>query len=136
MCVVFIPFPTALLAEYIESQQRTTAVAVYTGTPAMTTVFFSLMWYYAAKGYRLVARDLDPAALRAMTRRYTTGTVLYVATFALTFVNVVLSLALVVSLALLFVLPESGSRPGKPGAAVEGRSLTHPKVRAVPGSRS
>ena len=32
MCVAFIPFPTALLAEYIQSEERTMAVAVYTGT--------------------------------------------------------------------------------------------------------
>ena len=31
MCVAFIPFPTALLAEYIQSEERTTTVAVYTG---------------------------------------------------------------------------------------------------------
>lgn len=119
MCLAFIPFPTALLAEYIESRERTTAVAVYTGTLAMTAVFFTLLWYYAANGYRLVDRNLDPATLRAMTRRYIAGMGLYVTTFALTFVNVVLSLVLVIGLALLFVLPEPGSRPGKPEVAAE-----------------
>ena len=109
MCVAFIPFPTALLAEYIESEESTTAVAVYTGTLAVTAIFFTLLWHYAANGYRLVDRNLDPVTLRAMTRRYVAGMVLYALTFALTFVNVVLSLALVVGLALLFVLPEPGN---------------------------
>jgi uncharacterized membrane protein len=107
MCVAFIPFPTALLAEYIESEERTTAVTVYTGTLALTAVFFTLLWHYAANGYRLVNRNLDPGTLQAMTRRYVAGMALYI----FTFVNVVLSLALVVGLALLFVLPEPGSRP-------------------------
>src|SRR3569833_2292181 len=60
MCVAFIPFPTALLAEYIESGESTTAVAVYSGTLAVTASFFTLLWIYAANGYRLVSRALDP----------------------------------------------------------------------------
>ena len=112
MCVAFIPFPTALLAEYLrEPEQRTTAVAVYSGTLAVTAIFFTVLWLYAAGNYRLVNRDLDPAALQAMTLRYVIGMLLYVGAFALVFVSVTLSLALIVVLALLFVLPEpSGKR--------------------------
>ena len=112
MCVAFIPFPTALLAEYIESEENITAVAVYSGTLAVTAIFFTLLWIYAANGYRLVNRDLDPATLRAMTRRYVVGMAFYIGAFALTFLNAVLSLVLIVGLALLFVLPEP--RRGKP----------------------
>jgi uncharacterized membrane protein len=127
MCVAFIPFPTALLAEYIQSEERTMAVAVYTGTLAVTAVFFTLLWHYAANGHRLVDRNIDPSRLRAMTWRYVAGMVLYAITFALTFVNVVLSLALVVGLALLFVLPEPRSRPGVPEASVEDERTTTEK---------
>jgi uncharacterized membrane protein len=77
MCVAFIPFPTALLAEYIRDEAyRTTAVAVYTGTLAVTAVFFTVLWLYAAVNYRLVNRAVDPLLLRAMTRRYVFGMVL------------------------------------------------------------
>ncbi len=112
MCVAFIPFPTALLADYLQSSgtQRTTAGAVYAGTLAVTAVFFTLLWLYAAAGYRLVGRNLDPALLRAMTRRYVFGMVAYFGAFALAFVNVTASLILIVVLALLFVLPEPSER--------------------------
>ena len=113
MCVAFIPFPTALLAEYIQSDERTTAGAVYSGTLAVTAIFFTLLWLYAATNYRLVRRDLNPTLFRAMTRRYVLGMVLYILAFALAFLSVVLSLVLVVGLALLFVLPEPGERPRK-----------------------
>jgi uncharacterized membrane protein len=116
MCVAFIPFPTALLAEYLQGSgaERTIAGAVYSGTLAVTAVFFTLLWLYAAANYRLVDRNLDPALLRAMTRRYVFGMVAYIVTFALAFVNVAASLILIVILALLFVLPEPGERSKPP----------------------
>jgi uncharacterized membrane protein len=112
MCVAFIPFPTALLADYLLSSgaERTTAGAVYAGTLAVTAVFFTLLWLYAAANYRLVDRNLDPSLLRAMTRRYVFGMGAYFVAFALAFVNVAASLILIVILALLFVLPEPGER--------------------------
>jgi uncharacterized membrane protein len=120
MCVAFIPFPTALLAEYIQGSEgeRQTAIAVYSGTLAVTGIFFTLLWLYAAKDYRLVNRNLDPRLLQAMTRRYLIGAVLYIVAFAIAFVSALASLVLIVGLALLFVLPEPGERP-PPGSRAE-----------------
>src|SRR5215213_1935107 len=108
MCVAFIPFPTALLADYLRGTERATAGAVYAGTLAVTAVFFTLLWLYAATNYRLIDRNLDPFLVRAMTRRYVFGMVAYLFAFLLAFVNVAASLILIVVLALLFVLPEPG----------------------------
>jgi uncharacterized membrane protein len=115
MCVAFIPFPTALLADYIkEEEHRITAVAVYSGTLAVTAVFFTLLWLYAAANYRLVDRTVDASLLRAMTRRYVFGMLFYILAFALAFVSPAASLALIVILALIFVLPEpEGSRSAR-----------------------
>ncbi len=113
MCVAFIPFTTALLAEYLRGSraEQATAGAVYAGTLAVTAIFFTLLWLYAAGNYRLVSRNLDPNLLRAMTRRYVLGALAYLLTFALAFVSVTASL--IVVLALIFVLPEPGDRPRK-----------------------
>jgi uncharacterized membrane protein len=115
MCVAFIPFTTALLAEYLRGSgaEQATAGAVYAGTLAVTAVFFTLLWLYAARNYRLVSRNLDPNLLRTMTRRYVLGAVAYLLTFALAFVSVTASLILIVVLALIFVLPEPGDRSRK-----------------------
>ena len=116
MCVAFIPFPTALLADYLSgtNEHRTTAVAVYSGTLAVTAIFFTILWLYAAGNYRLVNRAIDPLLLRAMTRRYVVGMLLYILAFALAFFSPVASLALIVVLALIFVLPEpEGSRSAR-----------------------
>jgi hypothetical protein len=48
-----------------------------------------------------------------MTRRYVVGMALYILAFALAFINVVVTLLLIVGFALLFVLPEPGERPRK-----------------------
>ena len=122
MCVAFIPFPTALLAEYLEGTgaERETAGVIYAGTLAVTAVFFTLLWLYAAAN-RLLVRHLDPSLVRPMTRRYLLGTVAYLLVFLLAFVNVAASLILIVILALLFVLPEPGERAGKERAGRGGR---------------
>src|SRR5918998_422535 len=52
MCVAFIPFPTALLAEYLQGTERTTAGAVYAGTLAVTAVFFTLLFVLPEPGER------------------------------------------------------------------------------------
>lgn len=116
MCVAFIPFSTALLAEYLEGSaaQRGTAGAVYAGTLAVTAIFFTILWLYVAGNRRLVDRSLDPSLLRAMTRRYVAGTFAYLLAFAVAFISVTASLALIVILALVFVLPEPGERTRPP----------------------
>jgi uncharacterized membrane protein len=73
MCVAFIPFPTALVAEYLQGSgaERTVAGAVYAGTLTVTAVFFTLLWLYAAANYRLVgqkSRPLPPTGLDAPLR--------------------------------------------------------------------
>ena len=112
MCVAFIPFPTALLAEYIKDPEyQTTVVAVYSGVWLVASIFFVTLWLYASSDYRLLDRSLSPGALRVMTRRYVVGTLLFVVTFALSFVSAKLALTLIIGLDLTFMLPEPGGSP-------------------------
>jgi uncharacterized membrane protein len=61
MCVAFILFPTALLAEYIrEEEYRITAVAVYSGTLAVIAV---LLHHALA----LCCRELPPRGTGPLT---------------------------------------------------------------------
>jgi len=112
MCVAFIPFPTAVLSEYLEgtTAERTTAGVLYAGTLMLTAIFFTLLWLYVAGNRRLLDQSVDPAMVRSMTRRFILGTFFYVLAFLLAFVSLTISLILLVGLALIFILPEPSER--------------------------
>ena len=114
MCISFLPFPTALLAEYLpEPGGRTLAVAAYSATLVVIALAYNALWWYAVTGDRLLATDVDRAAMRTISRRYAAGPVSYGISFGLAFVNVWASLAVHGLLAALYLLPEHSS-PGRP----------------------
>jgi len=42
--VTLLPFPTALVAEYLQHHDQGIAVIVYTGWFLIVTIFFNLLW--------------------------------------------------------------------------------------------
>jgi uncharacterized membrane protein len=107
MLVAFLPFPTALVAEYLAvPSERRMAVAYYSATLTAIAIGFNAVWWYAAAGRRLLDPASDPVAVRTISRRYALGPVSYGLSVALAFVNVWASLAVHAGLAALYVLPE------------------------------
>ena len=72
MCVAFVPFPTAVLAEYGDMR---IAVVLYASVLAATAFFLLLIWSYACRGRRLVSPHIDPKVVRTHSIR-AGGTVL------------------------------------------------------------
>lgn len=70
LVVAFIPFPTALLAEYRDDGAYRAAIVVYGATFTVLAVIYALLWRYATHDRRLVAPDTPQAALDAIGRRY------------------------------------------------------------------
>ncbi len=54
LCIVFLPFPTALLGQYPEQQ---VSVIIYAGTLVLTGLVLQALWWYATSRYRLVERS-------------------------------------------------------------------------------
>lgn len=106
-CIAVIPFPTALLSEFLGRSGEATATQVYTGWFFITAAVFNRLWWYAATRADLLDPAVDRQAVAGVTRRYNLGLIGYAAGFALSFVNTAASLALMVLLGLLFVLPSS-----------------------------
>jgi uncharacterized membrane protein len=112
LCVAFLPFPTAVMAEHLadpDAHERAVAVAFYCGCFTVTAFFYFLMWWHAARGRRLIASHVSDDAVRAITRAYVPGSFLYLTATLLAFVHVGLSLAIVIGLALLYMLPQAGA---------------------------
>jgi uncharacterized membrane protein len=105
MFITLVPFPTALLAEHISQPGGSTAAAVYSATCVFIALMYNVLWHYAARGGRLLARGYDREAAAEITRQYRFGPLLYLAAFVLAFVNVAASVGLCACLATFFALP-------------------------------
>jgi uncharacterized membrane protein len=103
--VAVLPFPTALVAEYLGHAGQTTAASVYNGTLIAIAICFNLLWRSASRNGRLLYEDHDRDAARHITESYRYGPLWYVVALALEFVSVTASLLLNLSLALYFALP-------------------------------
>jgi uncharacterized membrane protein len=112
--VTFVPFPTALLAEYLGHPGERVAALFYNGTFVGLSIVFNGLWHYASQGRRLLGENCTPEMAEQQTRQYRYGPLMYAAALAVAFVSVGLSVALDLGLAVFFALPLRGSGPAPP----------------------
>ena len=105
LVIVFIPFPTALVAEYLVRPDLHAAALFYSGTMVILAVCFNLLWRYASYHNRLLAKNADTRAVNAITKQYWFGPVVYLLAFVLALFSAPASLILNFLLALFFALP-------------------------------
>jgi uncharacterized membrane protein len=58
MTVSFLPFPTRLVADYLQRPGEQTAVYAYAATFVVMAVVYNLWWRYASTGRRLISPDV------------------------------------------------------------------------------
>ncbi|HJZ47002.1 MAG TPA: TMEM175 family protein [Roseiflexaceae bacterium] len=104
LVVTTIPFPTALLAEYLERPAATVACAIYTGTFVLLAFSFYAFWRYAAHRNRLLAHTVTDEQVAAISRSFLFGPISYLLAFALAFVNVFASFGVCMLLALFWAV--------------------------------
>lgn len=97
--ITFMPFPTALLAEYLLHPEAKVAGAVFAGTFVAISFAFKGLWHHASKNGRLLAQRVDPAEVEQISKQHRFGPIMYFAAFAVSFVSVGLSVGLCLCLA-------------------------------------
>lgn len=105
MGVTVVPFPTSLLAEYIEHPYAKVAASVYSGTFVGIAVLFNVLWRYASHKGRLLLNNHDPQLVQSITDQYRFGPLMYLVAFGLSFVSVTASIGLCVALVVFFAMP-------------------------------
>ncbi len=107
LVVAFIPFATAVLAEYLPlpAPYPQAAVLIYSGTNVLMAIAFNLVWRHASRDNHLLDTTLDPRLFEFVTKRYRFGPLIYLICFGLSFLNVALTLTAITFLALLYALP-------------------------------
>jgi len=105
LSIVFVPVPTALVAEYLVHPDQHVAALVYSGTFLLIACSFNVLWRYASYHNRLIGKDTDQRAVAAISRQYLFGPLFYLITFGLAWINAPASIILNFILAFFFALP-------------------------------
>lgn len=103
--IVFLPFPTAVLAEHLNHDGERAATIFYSGSVLFGVLTFALLWRVAKSndGY-LLKESTSQMEIAILDRRVHRALVLYAAAFVLSFLVPLLSLALIAALCLFYLL--------------------------------
>lgn len=106
MCIAFVPFPTAVLGEYLtDEHNRHAAVIFYALGLALPAFGWFLIWFYASRNFRLIDKNLNPAFVAYLTRKFLITDIIYFSALLISLWNSILGLAICVGLTLLYLLP-------------------------------
>jgi uncharacterized membrane protein len=115
LVVAFFPFPTKLVADYLQKPGERDAVLAYTITLFLMAVIYNIWWHYARGNRRLIRDDVPDQALRAVDRAFEPGVIAYAIVVGLVFVSPLAAVLGTLALA-VFYLPSAalfdrGSEP-------------------------
>jgi uncharacterized membrane protein len=115
MVVAFIPFPTALIAEYLRGgEDQHVAAAVYCATMLAMGAAFGVLWQYVSRRDGLLAQALTSQQRARIARRTAVGFVGYSVALAAAFVSAPVSLAICALIPLYYALAPRGAEPAAP----------------------
>jgi uncharacterized membrane protein len=121
MMITAVPFPTALLSDYMTRDGARTAAGVYASTFVIINIAYNLLWWSAAYRRRLLHPHTNPTQIRSISRAMVLGFPLYLAATLAALWSAELSLALIFALWILWAgLALDGSRQARQPLKMEG----------------
>lgn len=105
LIIVFVPVPTALLAEYLPRLDQHAAAIIYSGIFFLMACCFNLLWRYASYRNRLLGKEADTHAVKAISQQFLFGPPVYLIAFGIAWINTPICILFCFILALFFALP-------------------------------
>jgi uncharacterized membrane protein len=105
LAIIFIPFPTALMSDYINQPGQHIAPLLYSGTFLFMAICFNLLWRYASHNNRLLDPKTNPQEVRAITGQYKYGPLFYIAICVLVGIYPPVGIAANLLLSIFFAIP-------------------------------
>ena len=106
LVVSFMPFPTKLVAQYLQKPDEREAVIAYATTMTVMAVLYNIWWRYARSNRRLISEHASDAALEAVDRAFNPGVPMYGLTLVIAFISPLASVIMTLALA-VFYLPSA-----------------------------
>ena len=105
--VVWIPYPTALMAQAVGTARLRDAAIFYNGSYLALALFFNVLLAVC-----VMRRLVDPSfgTMQSIAKRYAAGQIAYIVCFAATWIDVPLSLAINGAMAAFFLLSPQPAR--------------------------
>lgn len=104
LTVTFIPFPTALLAQYVETEFASVVVAFYAGASLLVNVAIILWFSTMQKPVYLLKPEVSQKEIRKIWMQLGTGALVYLAAANVAWWFPHVGLGLVVALSVLWIL--------------------------------
>ncbi len=106
LTVAFLPFPTRLVADYLQRPGEQSAVYAYAATFVVMAVIYNVWWRYASGGRRLIAENVSEKRVNAISRAFNPGPPIYALTLLVAVFSPLASVFLTFAIA-AFYLPSA-----------------------------
>jgi uncharacterized membrane protein len=106
LTVSFMPFPTKLVAQYLQKPGEKDAVIAYAVTMLLMACLYNIWWRYARGDRRLIADDVPDTSLEAVDRAFNPGIPSYGLVLVIAFISPLASVIITLALA-VFYLPSA-----------------------------